>query len=222
MSQREYAEDTVFWSLKRTAQFSARRRTFQLFLANTTASSNKAYTWIDNTPSLWAEVLAVLDAAKPAKIAVNINAELAFASGLHAGELELIKKELGVNWSSRFVDVPLLAIEFVGTMPKAQLEWYRKLQGTTWAMISEAFSNKVITPGRTSTEVRLIDSPSYKRAMSAVVAAIDGAFIDMMPKAEIALDIYRVQGLMSAQTHYCIDLCVCSNQLAHSFILTVR
>jgi hypothetical protein len=153
LSQREYAEDTVFWSLKRSTQFSARRRTLQLFLANITTSSNKAYTWIDNTPNLWNEVLAVLDANKPAKIAVNVNAELAFASGLHAGEFDLIKKELGNQWSTKFVDVPLLAIEFVGTMPKAQLEWYRKLQGTAWAMISEAFSNKVITPGETSTEV---------------------------------------------------------------------
>jgi hypothetical protein len=155
LSQREYAEDTVFWSLKRSTQFSARRRTLQLFLANTSASSNKAFTWIDNTPNLWPEVLAVLDANKPAKIAVNIDAELAFASGLHAGEFDLIKKELGSKWSSKFVDMPMLAIEFVGTMPGAQLEWYRKLQGTAWAMISEAFSNKVINPGETSTEVGL-------------------------------------------------------------------
>jgi hypothetical protein len=36
---------------------------------------------------------------------------------------------------------------------EGQLEWYKKLQETTWAMISEAFSEKVITPGETSTEV---------------------------------------------------------------------
>jgi hypothetical protein len=97
-----------------------------------------------------------LVANKPAKIAVNINAELSFASGLHAGEFGLIKKELGKEWANRFVDLPMLAIEFIGTMPKAQFEWYRKLQGTAWAMISEAFSSKVITPGETSTEVSLL------------------------------------------------------------------
>jgi hypothetical protein len=94
-----------------------------------------------------------LEANKPAKIAVNIDSELAFGSGLHAGELVLIKKELGKNWAEKFVNLPLLAIEYVGTMPRAQLEWYKKLQGTAWAMISEAFSEKVIAPGETSTEV---------------------------------------------------------------------
>jgi hypothetical protein len=163
VSQREYAEDTVFWSLKHSTQFSARRRTLQLFLANNTASSNKAYTWIDNTPNLWTEVLAVLVANKPSKIAVNINAELAFSSGLHAGEFELIKKELGQEWVDRLVDLPVLAIEFVGTMPEAQFEWYRKLQGTAWAMISEAFSNKVISPGETNTDVSILRYPHIQR-----------------------------------------------------------
>jgi hypothetical protein len=102
---------------------------------------------------LWDEVLAVLETNKPRKIAVNIDSELAFGSGLHAGEFGLIKKELGKKWAKRFVNQPLLAIEFVGTMPRAQLDWYKKLQGTAWAMISEAFSERVITPGETSTEV---------------------------------------------------------------------
>lgn len=150
MSQREYAEDTVFWSLKSSTQFSARRRTLSLYLANATAGP-AAYTWIDNTPTVWDELRAVLSAEDPASIAVNIDAELAFSSGLHAGEYAKIQTELGV-WKERLVAVPLLAVEFVGTMPEAQLGWYRKLQGTAWAMIEEAFSSAVITPGKTTTE----------------------------------------------------------------------
>jgi len=49
--------------------------------------------------------------------------------------------------------VPMLGVEFVATQPESKLEWYRKLQETAWAMISEAFSERVITPGKTSTEV---------------------------------------------------------------------
>jgi hypothetical protein len=36
-------------------------------------------------------------------------------------------------------------------MAPGQLEWYQRLQETTWAMITEAFSENVIVPGKTST-----------------------------------------------------------------------
>lgn len=152
MSQKEYAEDTAFWSLKSATQFSARRRTIQLFLANVTDGSPSSYTWIDITPHVWSNVLAVLEKQNPASIAINIDPQIAFSGGLHVGELDNILLELG-SWSKRLVSVPMLAVEFIGTMPKAQLSWYKKLQETTWAMISDGFSEKVITPGRTTTAV---------------------------------------------------------------------
>jgi len=151
ISQREYAEETVFWSLKRAEQFSARRRTTLLFLANATAGAPSSYTWIDNTPGVWAELAAVLEAQQPRSIAVDRHRELAFASGLHAGELEALEAGLGQKWAARLVNEPMLAIEFVATMPEGRLAWYRRLQETAWTMIGEAFSEAVVTPGRTTT-----------------------------------------------------------------------
>lgn len=58
---------------------------------------------------------------------------------------------LGSKWTSRFVVNPLLGIEYIGTQISARLPWYRKLQETAWAIISEAFSAAVITPGKTTT-----------------------------------------------------------------------
>lgn len=149
MSQREYAEDTVFWSLKSAKQFSARRRTVQLYFANATEF---AYTWIDNTPTVWSELLAVLESMDPATIAVNFDRDIAFSGGLHVGEYDNIVEQLGSGWSERLVSEPMLAVEFIATMPEAQLSWYEKLQETAWAMISEAFSEAVIIPGRTTAE----------------------------------------------------------------------
>jgi hypothetical protein len=60
---------------------------------------------------------------------------------------------LGLDWVKRFTLRPMVGVEFVATMVEGQLEWYKKLQETTWTMISEAFSEKVITPGEASTEV---------------------------------------------------------------------
>lgn len=154
MSQKEYAEDTAFWSLKSANQFSARRRTIQLFLANVTDGSPSSYTWIDNTPEVWSDLLDVLEKQNPESIAINTDSQIAFSSGLHVGELNNIILELG-DWKKKLVSVPMLAVEFIATMPNAQLGWYRKLQETAWSIISEGFSEKVIVPGKTSTAVRM-------------------------------------------------------------------
>ncbi|KAL3421255.1 xaa-Pro aminopeptidase family enzyme [Phlyctema vagabunda] len=152
MSQREYAEDTVFWSLKKATQFSARRRTVTLFLANATTGMLSEYNWIDNTPIVWVDLLNILNGQQPASIAINIHSSIAFSSGLHAGELNAVLENLTPKWKDRLVTEPMLAVEYIATQPKAQLSWYHKLQETAWAIISEGFSEKVITPGVTTTE----------------------------------------------------------------------
>lgn len=154
MSQREYSEDTVFWSLKRSTQFSARRRTLQLFLANPKPGTPFSHTWIDNTPEVFNSLRRVLETQDPKSIALNVDDTIAFSSGLHAGELNVLVRELGIGpWLERAVTEPMIAVEFVATMPKDQLTWYRNLQETAWAMISEAFSSSVIEAGVTTTEV---------------------------------------------------------------------
>ncbi|KAK3361976.1 xaa-Pro aminopeptidase family enzyme [Lasiosphaeria ovina] len=152
ISQREYAEETVFWSLKSAREFSARRRTTLLFLAesdNSTAAS--AYKWIDNTPGLWSELRGVLAARDPQTIAINTSPDISFSSGLHAGELEAVSAGIGKRWAARFVSKPMLAVEYIATMTESRAIWYRRLQSTAWAMISEAFSSRVIMPGVTTT-----------------------------------------------------------------------
>jgi hypothetical protein len=59
---------------------------------------------------------------------------------------------VGPRWSGRLVTRPALAVEYIGTQIEARLGWYRKMQETAWAIIAEAFSEKVITPGETTTE----------------------------------------------------------------------
>ncbi len=87
------------------------------------------------------------------RIAVNAARDISFSSGLHAAEAVALRDGLGREWSSRFVVVPMLGVEFVGSMVSGRLGWYRKLQETAWAAISEAFSERVITPGTTTTTV---------------------------------------------------------------------
>jgi hypothetical protein len=154
MSQKEYAEDTVFWSLKSPLQFAARRRTVSLYLANAT-SGPSSYTWIDNTPKVWGDLMSVLEKESPKRIAINGDADIAFSSGLHAGEAKIIEKEIGKKWTDRFVVVPMLGVEVVATMPKGQLKYYKPMMESAWAMIEEGFSERVVVPGKTTTEVCL-------------------------------------------------------------------
>lgn len=153
MSQKEYAEDTAFWSLKKAQQYSARRRTVSLYFSNQDGGHCNSYTWIDITDDVWGEVKDVLERCSPRSIVVNTDPQIAFASGLHAGEWDLIQTQLESKWINRMTNKPEVAIEYIATMPQSQLDWYRRLQETAWALITEAFSERVITPEQTKTAV---------------------------------------------------------------------
>lgn len=44
----------------------------------------------------------------------------------------------------------MLPVEVVATMVPSRLPWYRRMQETAWAIIEEAFSEKIIVPGKTT------------------------------------------------------------------------
>lgn len=163
MSQREHAEDPVWWSIKNATDFDAHRRTVVLF-HNESSSILKdqpnPMVWIDNTGQVWPELNATLEALNPSKIVLNTDRDIAFAGGLHVGELEAMRCGLGEKWIGRAVNEPMLAVEFVASKPndifREQLGYYKKMQDIVWAMMEEGFSNKVIEPGVTTTEVCLL------------------------------------------------------------------
>lgn len=111
--------------------------------------------WIDNTGQVWPELRNTLDKFNPETIVLNTDEDIAFAGGLHAGELSVIRRELGDYWMNKMVDEPMLAVEFVATKVHGQLDYYQKMQENVWAMLEQGFSHKVIRPGQTTTEVLL-------------------------------------------------------------------
>jgi len=123
----------------------------QLFIANPKPGLKHTYTWIDNTPGLWFDLNDVLERQDPGMIVVN-SGSIAFSGGLRVGELEQMNTWLPEKWLDMFINVPMIGLEIVATMPKAQLGWYKKLMETAWATIIEGFSETVIVPGETSTE----------------------------------------------------------------------
>lgn len=86
---------------------------------------------------------------------MNTDKDISFGGGLHVGELEEMKKYLGSKWTKRFTSDPMIGVEYVAGRVNGMLEYYRELQETTWALIEEAFSEKVIDVGATTTEVSI-------------------------------------------------------------------
>lgn len=153
--QREYAEDTLWWSIKDATEYAPHRRMVLLFHTNTSSlvGQPNPLRWVDNTGAVWPALRAALHAYNPRRIALNTDKSIAFGGGLHVGEYEALAEAMGELWMERTVNEPMLGVEYVATRVPGQLQYYRDLQETTWALVEEAFSERVITPGLTTTEV---------------------------------------------------------------------
>ena len=155
MSQREYAEDTIWWSIKDATTHAPHRRTVVLFHTNTSALRGRPnpLTWVDNTGQVWPELRAVLRDFDPRRIALNTDRNIAFGGGLHVGELEVLKEELGEEWMAKTVNEPMLGIEFVAKRTPGQITYYKLIMETIWAMLEEGFSERTIVVNVTTTVV---------------------------------------------------------------------
>lgn len=170
VANREYNEDPVFLSLVSPTLFAARRRTILVFydrgpekgierLALGGGSNGGLYT-VYRDPQIenrelwgdvqWALLRKIVDDRRPATIAIDVSHTHAFADGLSAGEREQLEAALG-PWTSRFVRAENLPLEYLSIRVPEMLPAYRDLMRIAHALIARAFSNEVITPGRTTT-----------------------------------------------------------------------
>jgi Xaa-Pro aminopeptidase len=100
----------------------------------------------------WQVLRQALDARRPRRIAVDVSRTFAFADGLSAGELEGMREAVGPAHAGRFVRVDALPVELLATRLPAEDSVYREMNRVTWDIIQEAFSERVITPGTTTTQ----------------------------------------------------------------------
>ena len=175
---REYNEDPVFWSLVSATTFFARRRTIYVFydhgpaagverLALGGASQGGLYSAyhaaetidpsIGRRPELvgqaqWQLLARAIEERDPATIAVDISSTHAFSDGLSAGEWEQLQAVLPEKYRARIVRAEGLPLEYQETRAPDMVPVYRQLMQVVWGTIDTAFSSKVITPGRTTTD----------------------------------------------------------------------
>jgi Xaa-Pro aminopeptidase len=175
---REYNEDPVFWSLVSATTFFARRRTIYVFtdrgpergverLALGGSAQGGLYQavfardTVDPTtrrrPELvgqgqWDLLRQVVEARDPESIALDISHTFAFSDGLSAGEMEQLQAALPPVYLGRLVRAENLPLDYQSIRAPGMLPVYRRMQELVWAIIDTAFSSKVITPGRTTTD----------------------------------------------------------------------
>lgn len=97
------------------------------------------------------EVLAELDARyRPKAIALGIGGRRGVTRSLTRDGYAFLVEALGADAESRFVSAAPLIEEYLDTRLPEEWETYRGLVALTDAVVREAFSTAVITPGRTT------------------------------------------------------------------------
>ena len=178
LPMREYAEDPVFWSIIAPTTFAARRRTiyvfydrgpdrgverlalggssqgglFQQYFARDTVDVSAG-----RRPELvgqgqWDLLARLIRERDPRNIAVNISHTHAFSDGLTAGEWEQLSRALPPGYLPRVIRAEGLALDYIAIRPPGMMSTYRMMMDVVWNIITEGFSNRVITPGQTTTD----------------------------------------------------------------------
>ena len=106
----------------------------------------------EKQPDQWAALTELIKARNPSKIAVNRSADFGLADGLSSWHYDKLKETLPIELSDRIVLGEKLAIGWLETRIPAEMTVYRQVMAIAHTIIQEAFSNKVITPGATTTE----------------------------------------------------------------------
>src|SRR5271167_2244369 len=169
---REYAEDPAFFSLVSPTVFAARRTTIYVFfdrgpdqgverLALGGDSNGGLYTvYRDPGPksreiygeTQWQLLRKLVDERHPSSIAIDISPTHAFSDGLTVGMRDKLFAALGPEYKDKLRNAENLALEYQELRVPEMLPTYRQMMEIVHSLIARAFSNEVITPGKTTNE----------------------------------------------------------------------
>lgn len=163
---REYNEDPVLKTMLPATWLSARRRTMLVIFNPGAGKAPELYAvarydvgtafkkaWdLEKQPDQWQALAELIRSKNPKRIGINQSASYGHADGMVATELDLLKQALGAEQSGKLVSAEKLAVGWLETRLPAEIKQYKNLAAIGHQLIAQAFSNKVVTPGKTSTE----------------------------------------------------------------------
>ena len=163
---REYNEDPIIKTLLPPTWLNARRRTILVFSFDESTKKTESvaisrYNFGKNIKSIWDkeknpnQMLALkdyIDKVNPKKIGLNYSENFALIDGISKSDYELFYSSISNDIKQRIVSAENLGIQWIETRTKLEKEIYKDLVRITQNIINEAFSNKVIEPGKTTTD----------------------------------------------------------------------
>lgn len=163
---REYNEDPILKTMLPSTWLSARRRTILVLFNPGEGKPIERYavaryqvdtlfqkTWDKEAqPSQWQRLVELIESKQPKAIAVNKSAHFALADGLTATEFEDLIGVLPLRLQSHVMSSEPLALAWLETRTKMELAIYPEIVAMGHRIIKEVYSQKVITPGTTTTD----------------------------------------------------------------------
>ncbi|MEQ6123144.1 M24 family metallopeptidase [Pseudotenacibaculum sp. MALMAid0570] len=163
---REYNEDPVMKTMLPANWLNARRRTMMVFYRdqkNDTierlavarydiGKSIKSAWQKEKQPNQWKALVDIISERNPKKIGINYSTHFPLADGLVKTDYEELKQNLPDSLESRLVSAEKLSIGWIETRTEKEMKLFKKLVKITHDIIDEAFSSKVIVPGKTTTD----------------------------------------------------------------------
>lgn len=163
---REYNEDPVLKTFLPATWLSARRRTMLVFythpdkktfeklaIARYNVGETIRASWnMEKFPDQWDALIDIIQSRNPQKIGINLSDHYGHADGLVHTEYAELMKRLAPAFQKKVVSAEKLAISWLETRTPREMMIYPKLVQLTHELIAEAFSEKVITPGVTTTD----------------------------------------------------------------------
>lgn len=92
----------------------------------------------------------IVQERNPKTIALNMGGTRGATNGITHDAYKFVTETLGQDYASRFVSAAPLIVEYMDTRLPEELEHYRTAVAVTDILTQRAFSNEVITPGKTT------------------------------------------------------------------------
>ncbi len=162
---REYNEDPVIKTMLPATWLNARRRTILMFYRNKSKNSIEklavarynvgesiSSAWDkEKEPDQWKRLMQLIEERNPTKIGLNYSKDHNIADGLDKTDYDEFMENLPQKYRSRVSSAEKLAVGWIETRTAREMVIYNQLVDITHDIIAEAFSEKVITPGVTTT-----------------------------------------------------------------------
>ena len=162
---REYNEDPVLRTMLPSTWLNARRRTILLFhrnkakntieklaVARYNVGENIVSAWDkEKEPDQWQRLMQLIEERNPSKIGLNFSKDHNIADGLDKTDYDEFMQNLPKKHHKKVVSAEQLAVRWIETRTEREMIIFNQLVDITHDIIAEAFSEKIITPGVTTT-----------------------------------------------------------------------